>query len=81
MAGEIDAAHVVDDAIEDGVSGGWIADQVVRFVDGDLTGDDGLMGVTFSEDFEEVAPCGGGVGEFGEKTHLWDQRQFIFCRS
>ena len=41
MAGEIDAVRVVDDAIEDSVGVGWIADEIVPFVDGDLTGDDG----------------------------------------
>ncbi len=40
MAGEINAVRVVDDAIEDGVGVGWIADEIVPFVDGDLTGDD-----------------------------------------
>ena len=40
MAGEIDPVSVVDDAIEDGVGVGGIADQLVPFVDGDLAGDD-----------------------------------------
>ena len=40
MAGEIDAVRVVDDAIEDGVGIGRIADQGVPFVDGDLAGND-----------------------------------------
>ena len=40
MAGEIDLVSVVDDAIEDGVGVGGIADQLVPFVDGDLAGDD-----------------------------------------
>jgi hypothetical protein len=35
VAGEIDAVCVVDDAIEDGVSIGGIADQLVPFVDGE----------------------------------------------
>ena len=41
MAGEINPVRVVDDAIEDGVGVGWIADQLVPFVEGDLAGDDG----------------------------------------
>lgn len=41
VAGEIDAVRVVDDTIEDGVGVGWIADEVMPFVDGDLAGDDG----------------------------------------
>jgi hypothetical protein len=38
---EIDALGVVDDAIEDGIGVGRIADRLVPFVDGDLAGDDG----------------------------------------
>ena len=34
MAGEIDAVRVVDDAIEDGVGIGWIADQGCRLSTG-----------------------------------------------
>ncbi len=41
VAGEIDQVRVVDDAIEDGVGVGGIADQLVPFVEGDLAGDDG----------------------------------------
>ena len=40
MAGEIDPVRVVDDAIENGISVGGIADQLVPFVDRDLAGDD-----------------------------------------
>ena len=60
MAGEIDAVRVVHDAIEDGVGVGWIADQIVPFVDEDLTGDDGgSSAVAFFEDFEKVVSCCG----------------------
>ena len=60
VAGEIDAMCVVHDAIEDGVGVGWIADQIVPFVDGDLTGDDGgSPAVAFFEDFEKVVACCG----------------------
>jgi hypothetical protein len=38
VAGEIDPVRVVDDAIEDGIGVGGIADQLVPFVDGDLAG-------------------------------------------
>ena len=52
--------RVVHDAIEDGVGVGWIADQIVPFVDGDLTGDDGgSPAVAFFEDFEKVVACCG----------------------
>jgi len=40
VAGEIDPLRVVNDAIENGVSVGRIADQPVPFVDRDLAGDD-----------------------------------------
>jgi hypothetical protein len=40
VAGEIDPLRVVNDAIENGVSVGGIADQLVPFVDWDLAGDD-----------------------------------------
>jgi hypothetical protein len=40
VAGEIDPVSVVDDAIDDSVGVGGIADQLVPFVDGDLAGDD-----------------------------------------
>ena len=60
MTGEIDAVRVVDDAIEDGVGVGWITDQIVPFIEGDLAGDDGgSPAVAFFEDFEKVVPCGG----------------------
>jgi hypothetical protein len=35
IARAIDAARVVDDAVEDGVGVGWMADQVAPFVDQD----------------------------------------------
>jgi hypothetical protein len=55
VAGEIDPVRVVDDAIENGVSVGGIADQLMPFVDWDLAGDDrGSPTVAFFEDFEEV---------------------------
>ena len=61
VAGEIDAVGVVDEAIEDGVGVGRIADQLVPFVDRDLAGDDGrAAAVAFFEDFEQVV-AGGGV--------------------
>ena len=41
VAAEINPVCVADDAIEDGVGVGWIADQLVSFVKGDLAGDDG----------------------------------------
>jgi hypothetical protein len=61
VAGEIDPLRVVNDAIENGVSVGGIADQLVPFVDRDLAGDDRRSPtVAFFEDFEEVV-AGGGI--------------------
>ena len=50
---------VVHDAIEDGVGVGWITDQIVPFIKGDLAGDDGRSAaVAFFEDLEKVVACG-----------------------
>ena len=60
MAGEIDPVRVVDDAIEDGVGIGGIADQLVPFVDGDLAGDDRRSAsVAFFENLEQIVTSGG----------------------
>jgi len=60
MATEIDPVCVVNDAIENGIGVGGIADQLVPFVDRDLAGDDRRSAaITFFEDFEEImAGCG-----------------------
>ena len=48
---------VVDDAVEDGVGQGRIADQVVPSVDRDLAGDQrGAAAVTLLDDLQEIAP-------------------------
>jgi hypothetical protein len=63
MAGEIDPVRIVDDAIEDGVGVGGIADQLVPFVDGDLAGDDRRSAaVSFFENLEQVMTSGGIEG-------------------
>ena len=60
VAGEIDSVRVVNDAIEDGVGIGGIADQLVPFVDGDLAGDDGRSAaIAFFENLEQVMTSGG----------------------
>jgi hypothetical protein len=60
VAGEIDPVRVVDEAIEDGVGIGGIADQLVPLVDGDLTGDDRrASSIALFEDFEEIVASGG----------------------
>ena len=73
MAGEIDPLPVVNDAIENGVSVGGIADQLVPFVDRDLAGDDRRSPtVAFFEDFEEVV-AGGGIER--RKTPIIEDEQ------
>jgi hypothetical protein len=73
VAGEIDAVRVVNDAIEDGVSVGRIADQLVPLVDRDLAGDDRRSPtVAFFEDFEEVV-TGGGIER--RKTPIIEDEQ------
>ena len=60
MASEVDPLRVVDDAIEDGVGVGGIADQLVPFVDGDLAGDDRRSAaVAFFENLEQIVTSGG----------------------
>ena len=50
---------IVDEAVEDGVGIGRIADHRVPVLDGKLTGDDGRSAaVAFFED-QEVVACGG----------------------
>ena len=41
FSGELKAVCVVNEAIQDGVAEGWVADNVVPMFDGDLAGDDG----------------------------------------
>ena len=55
---------VVDEAVEDGVGVGRVADHLVPFVDGELAGDDGgAAAVAFFEDLEEIV-AGAGVERF-----------------
>ena len=50
---------VVDEAIEDGVGIGWIADDLVPAVHGDLAGDDGrFAAVSFFEELQEIMTPG-----------------------
>jgi len=60
VAGEVDAVGVVDDAIEDRIGIGRIADEIVPFVDWDLAGDDGRSAaVAFFEDLKKIVARGG----------------------
>src|SRR6202171_4943175 len=60
LAVEIDAVGVMNQAVEDGVGVGGIADQRVPLIDGELAGDDGgAVAVAILEDLQEVvASCG-----------------------
>jgi hypothetical protein len=70
VAGEIDPLRVVNDAIENGVSVGGIADQLMPFVDRDLAGDDRRSPtVAFFEDFEEVVTGGAMRGRKRCRLH------------
>ena len=61
VAGEFDAMGVVDEAVEDGVGVGGVADDVVPGGHGKLGGDDRRSTpVAFFEDFEQVV-AGAGV--------------------
>jgi hypothetical protein len=55
VAAQLQTMGVVDDAVEDGVGQGRLADQVVPFVDRDLAGDQrGAAAVAVFDDFEQV---------------------------
>ena len=57
FSGELKAVSVVNEAIQDGVAEGWVADNVVPMFDGDLAGDDGGGAtVAIIEDLQKVAP-------------------------
>jgi len=50
----------VNEAIQDRIAQGWVADDVVPMFDGDLAGDDGGgTTVAIIEDLQKVAPFGG----------------------
>ena len=73
VAGKIDPMGVVDQAIEDRIGVGWIADQRMPFVDRNLTGDDGrAAAIAFFEALEEVV-AGTGV-EWLETPIVEDQQ-------
>jgi hypothetical protein len=55
---------VVNQAVEDGVGIGRVADEGMPFIDGDLAGKDRrAAAITFLEDFVEITP-GAGVERF-----------------
>ena len=61
LAVEIDPVGVMDQAVEDGVGVGGVADQRVPLIDGKLAGDDGgAVAVAILEDLQEVV-AGRGV--------------------
>src|SRR5258708_22063722 len=59
FSGELKAVSVVNEAIQDGVAEGGVADNVVPMFDGDLAGDDGRGAtVAIIKDLQKVAPFG-----------------------
>src|ERR1035438_7406955 len=55
LAGEVEAVGVVNEAVEDGVGEGRIADDVAPLIDRDLAGDEGgAPSVAVLEDLEQV---------------------------
>ena len=64
---------VVDEAVEDGVGVGRVADDLVPFVDGDLAGKEGrAAAVAFFEDLVEVAA---GAGVEGIETAIVEDEE------
>jgi len=73
FSGEFETVGVVDQAIEDGVCEGRVADDFMPGVDGELAGDDGrLPAVAVLEDLEQVAAFDGC--ERGEAPVVEDQQ-------
>ena len=55
---------LVEEAVEDGVSEGAFADNIVPVLDGDLRGEDGpTAGIAVVEDFEQIVASLGWVGK------------------
>ena len=55
LAGEVEAVGVVDEAVEDGVGVGGVADEGVPVGDGELAGDEGgSSAVAIFEDFQQI---------------------------
>ena len=60
---EVEPVGVVDEAVEDGVGDGGIADDLVPVLDGHLAGDDGRAApVPVVDDLQQVAALLGGQG-------------------
>jgi hypothetical protein len=56
VAGKFDAVGIMDEAVEDGIGNGWIADHVVPVIDGNLAGDDRrTLLVSILDVFQEIA--------------------------
>lgn len=59
FSGELKAVSIVNEAVQDGVAEGGIADDLMPVFDGDLAGDDNRCAtMAIIEDLEEVAPFG-----------------------
>src|SRR5450759_3898271 len=59
LSGELKAVSVVNEAIQDSVAEGGVADDVVPVFDGDLAGNDGRGAtVAIIKDLQKVAPFG-----------------------
>ena len=57
FSGELKAVSVVNEAIQDGVAEGWVANNIVPMFNRDLAGDDGGGAtVAIIEDLQKVAP-------------------------
>ncbi len=73
FAGEIDAVGVVDEAVEDGVGIGGVADKAMPVGDRDLAGDEsGFAPVAVFEDFQKVMAA---LGRQGFETPVVEDEQ------
>ena len=59
FSGELQTVSVVNEAIQDSVAEGWVADNFVPMFDGDLAGNDGRGAtVAIIKDLQKVASFG-----------------------
>src|SRR5262249_61499231 len=64
---ELETVGVVDDAIENGIGKGGLADEVVPGFDGELAGEErGAASMAFLDDLHEIAPLTGGEAVWTE---------------
>ena len=71
IAAELQTVGVVNDAVEDGVGEGRLADQIVPAIDRDLAGDQrGAAAVAIFDDFPMSCRCSGPSGSSPQSSRI-----------